>query len=121
MPVFSTEALIALVTLTLLEIVLGIDNIIFIPILAEKLPEQMRKRARRAGLGLAMFMRIGLLLSISWIMQLTTPLFHVPFLSEVAAHDSHHAAESLPAGATEGTEQALAITGQRLILLLGGL
>jgi predicted tellurium resistance membrane protein TerC len=121
MPLFATEPLIALVTLTLLEIVLGIDNIIFIAILVGKLPEKMRKRARRVGLGLAMFMRIGLLLSISWIMRLTTPLFHLPFLSEVPAYDAHHVAETLPASASQPAEAALAITGQRLILLLGGL
>src|SRR4051812_3552606 len=101
MPLFATEPLIALVTLTLLEIVLGIDNIIFIAILVGKLPEKMRNRARRVGLGLAMFMRIGLLLSISWIMRLTPPLFPLPFLTEVPAKDVHHVAESLPAGATQ--------------------
>ena len=64
----------ALLTLTVLEVVLGIDNIIFISILAGKLPERQQPRARIVGLGLAMFMRIGLLLSITWIMRLTEPL-----------------------------------------------
>ena len=74
---FSPENLIALLTLTLLEIVLGIDNVIFISILADKLPESQRARARRLGLGLAMFMRILLLLSLAWIIRLTEPLFAV--------------------------------------------
>jgi predicted tellurium resistance membrane protein TerC len=73
----STEGWIALGTLTLLEIVLGIDNIVFISILAGKLPPQDRARARRVGLSLAMVIRILLLLSITWIMRLTAPLFSV--------------------------------------------
>ena len=73
----SAEGWIALLTLTVLEIVLGIDNIIFISILAGKLPQDQRARARRVGLSLAMFMRIGLLLSITWVMRLTAPLFSV--------------------------------------------
>lgn len=74
---FSPENLIALLTLTLLEIVLGIDNVIFISILADKLPESQRARARRLGLALAMIMRILLLLSLAWIIRLTEPLFAV--------------------------------------------
>ena len=66
---------IALVTLTSMEIVLGIDNIIFISILAGKLPPHQQGRARVIGLALAMLTRIGLLLSITWIMRLTSPLF----------------------------------------------
>jgi predicted tellurium resistance membrane protein TerC len=73
----SPEIWIALLTLTVLEIVLGIDNIIFISILAGKLPEAQQARARRTGLALAMLMRIGLLLSLTWIMRLTAPLFAV--------------------------------------------
>jgi len=65
----------ALATLTALEIVLGIDNIIFISILAGKLPAQQQKRARIVGLGLAMFIRIGLLFSLTWLMGLTKPFF----------------------------------------------
>jgi predicted tellurium resistance membrane protein TerC len=68
---------IALVTLTSLEIVLGIDNIIFISILAGKLPDHQQARARRTGLFLAMFVRIALLFSLAWIIQLTTPFFTV--------------------------------------------
>lgn len=71
------QALIALVTLTALEIVLGIDNIIFISILAGKLPDHQRKKARIIGLGLAMFTRVGLLFSLTWLMGLTAPLFQV--------------------------------------------
>ncbi len=71
------EAWIALVTLTVLEIVLGIDNVIFISILAGKLPSQQQGRARRLGLGLAMVTRILLLASIAWMARLTAPLFAV--------------------------------------------
>jgi predicted tellurium resistance membrane protein TerC len=70
----SAQAAIALVTLTILEIVLGIDNIIFISVLADKLPAEQQNKARVTGLSLAMIMRVGLLLSISWIMSLTTPI-----------------------------------------------
>jgi predicted tellurium resistance membrane protein TerC len=73
----SVEGWVALVTLTVLEIVLGIDNIIFISILAGKLPHSERARARNLGLSLAMFIRIALLLSITWVMGLTRPLFNV--------------------------------------------
>ncbi len=90
----NPEAWIALATLTALEIVLGIDNIIFIAILTAKLPIEQQPRARQIGLGLAMFSRIALLFSISWIMRLTQPLFSVV-----------------------GQE----ISGRDLILILGGL
>jgi predicted tellurium resistance membrane protein TerC len=73
----SPELLIALLTLTILEIVLGVDNVIFISILSAKLPTGQQQRARRFGLIGAMFMRIGLLFSISWLVGLTTPLFAV--------------------------------------------
>ncbi|MBX3046245.1 MAG: TerC family protein [Anaerolineales bacterium] len=90
----TPEAWIALLTLTALEIVLGIDNLVFISILAAKLPKEQQHRAERIGLGLAMFMRIALLLSINWIIGLTAPLFSI-------------------AGFT--------ISGRDLILLAGGL
>jgi predicted tellurium resistance membrane protein TerC len=67
----------AFLTLSLLEIVLGIDNIIFISILVGRLPPEQRQKARVLGLGLAMFMRIALLLSIAWVMTLQRPLFDV--------------------------------------------
>jgi predicted tellurium resistance membrane protein TerC len=85
---------IALVTLTVLEIVLGIDNIVFISILAGKLPPHQQAKARRVGLLLALVMRVALLLSLSWIIRLTAPLFKVV-----------------------GQE----ISGRDLILILGGL
>jgi len=71
------QAWIALATLTALELVLGIDNIVFISILVDKLPLAQRERARRIGLFMAMFMRIGLLLVLSWIIGLVAPLFTV--------------------------------------------
>ena len=71
------QAWVAFATLTVLEIVLGIDNVIFISILAGKLPAAQQARARRLGLGLAMLMRIALLFSLSWIIRLTAPLFEV--------------------------------------------
>lgn len=91
---FSPEALIALGTLTLLEIVLGIDNLVFLTILAGKLPEDQQPRARRLGLLLALGMRVVLLLLITWIIGLTAPLF------TVLGHE---------------------ISGRDLILLIGGL
>ncbi len=77
---------IAFFTLAALEIVLGIDNVVFISILAGKLPEHQQARARRLGLGLAMLMRIGLLFSISWLVNLTEPLFEV-FSNEISGRD----------------------------------
>ncbi|MFC1742464.1 TerC family protein [Candidatus Riflebacteria bacterium] len=71
------QAWIALLTLTALEIVLGVDNIIFISILCGKLPEEQREKGRIIGLGLAMFTRILLLFSIKWVMTLVQPLFTV--------------------------------------------
>jgi predicted tellurium resistance membrane protein TerC len=71
----SPEAWVALATLTALEIVLGIDNIVFISILVSNLPEHQRNRARISGLALAMISRILLLLSLTWVMSLTAPLF----------------------------------------------
>ena len=73
----SPEAWIALVSLTALEIVLGVDNIIFISILVGRLPPDERQRARVIGLALAMVMRIALLLSLAWMMRLTEPLFAI--------------------------------------------
>ena len=71
------QAWIAFATLTALEIVLGVDNVVFISILAGKLPVEQREKARRLGLGLAMFVRILLLLSIAWVVKLTAPLFNI--------------------------------------------
>ena len=83
---WSAQALIALATLTALEIVLGIDNIVFISILASRLPEAERPRARVIGLALAMLSRIALLLSLTWVMKLTRPLFSV-FGQEISGRD----------------------------------
>ncbi len=88
------ESWIALVTLTALEVVLGIDNIVFISILAGKLPRDQQVRARRLGLSLALIMRILLLLSLAWMVRLTSPLF---------------------------TVLGNAISGRDLILIIGGL
>jgi predicted tellurium resistance membrane protein TerC len=71
----TSEGILALVTLTFLEIVLGVDNVIFISILSSKLPVSQQGRARRTGLMAAMVMRILLLLSIAWVIRLTAPLF----------------------------------------------
>ncbi len=107
----TSENLIALATLTGLEIVLGIDNVIFLSILTGKLPEEQRPKARLIGLSLAMFARIGLLLSITWVMGLTAPLFSVfdhsisgkdlililggLFLIGKSTHEIHHKLEGL--------------------------
>ena len=71
----SSEGIIALLTLTFLEIVLGVDNIIFISIISNRLPEKQQSKARNLGLALALIMRVGLLLGISWIIGFTEPLF----------------------------------------------
>ena len=73
----TSDGLLALVTLTFLEIILGVDNVIFISILSGKLPQRDQQKARRVGLLAAMVMRIGLLMSIAWIVRLTAPLFTV--------------------------------------------
>jgi predicted tellurium resistance membrane protein TerC len=83
----SPEAWIALATLTALEIVLGIDNIIFISILVGRLPEAQRDFARRMGLSLAMLTRLGLLFSISWVMSLTQPWFTI-FSNAISGRDA---------------------------------
>lgn len=99
----SVQALIALLTLTLLEIVLGIDNIIFISVLADKLPHEQQNKARMLGLSLAMVMRVGLLFGISWIMSLTSPIPGVGELLKFGLGDDK------------------AMNWRDLILLLGGL
>ena len=116
------NAWVALATLTTLEIVLGIDNIIFISILTGKLPEHQQARGRTIGLGLAMGMRILLLLSISWVMQLESVLFDVgdwlPFLANL--EPLGESARDLAAHGGGPGEAPLAITGRDLILVLGG-
>ncbi len=102
----SPEAWISLLTLTVLEIVLGIDNIVFISILAGKLPQNQQKKARQVGLALAMITRVLLLMSLSWIMRLTAPLFNI--------------GDWIGITDTVWLEK-LAISGRDLILLIGGL
>lgn len=94
MQIFTTENAIALLTLTVLEIVLGIDNIVFISILSDRLPPEQQAKGRQAGLALAMITRILLLLSLNWIIRLEEPLF---------------------------TVLSIGITGRDLIMLAGGL
>lgn len=94
----TTDAIVAFFTLTFLEIVLGIDNVIFISIVTGKLPEEKRKKATQIGLFLAMFMRIGLLFAISWLTKMKASLFTIDW--------SWFQAE---------------INGQALILLGGGI
>ena len=106
----------ALFTLTLLEIVLGIDNIVFISILVDRLPESMRKRARFIGLGLAMVMRLLLLFTLKWIMGLIDPLFYIPI--HPALHDPLFGPE-VTAKLIAGSGM-LGISIKDLILLGGG-
>ena len=82
----TSDGLLALVTLTFLEIILGVDNVIFISILSGKLPPSQQLRARRTGLLAAMLMRVALLMSIAWIVRLTAPIFTV-FSQEISGRD----------------------------------
>ncbi|RYY70579.1 MAG: TerC family protein [Chitinophagaceae bacterium] len=101
-PDFSDPAIwLSLLTLTFLEIVLGVDNIIFISILSDKLDPKEQKRARNIGLLLAMIFRVGLLLTITWIMKLQDPLFTMPFIKDAG--------------------QPIYISWKDLILIAGGL
>ncbi len=102
----NPEIWISLVTLTVLEIVLGIDNIIFISILSNKLPVHLQKKARQLGLLLALIMRVGLLFSIKWIMSLTNDFL---FLGQWFGIDHPE------------WQRYLNLSGRDLILLLGGL
>ncbi len=83
---FSAQAIIPFLTLCALELVLGIDNIIFISILSGKLPKDQQKKARTLGLTLAVVTRVGLLLSLSWVIGLTAPLFTI-FNEEISGRD----------------------------------
>jgi predicted tellurium resistance membrane protein TerC len=125
---FAVENLIALLTLTSLEIVLGIDNIVFIAILTAKVEASRRNRVRTIGMGLAMVMRILLLLTIKWIMQLTQPLFGFMqhevsgrdlilllgglFLIAKSTHEIHEKLE----GAHHATGQAVPVSSVPAIL-----
>ena len=120
------NAWIALTTLTTLEIVLGIDNIIFISILTGRLPEHQQAKGRNIGLGLAMVMRIALLFSISWVMGLTEVLFdigdYLPFLQGMEAFGAN-ARDAVGHGGGEvvGDQSPLGITGRDIILIVGGI
>ena len=129
---FTLNNLIALVTLAALEIVLGIDNIVFVVVVTNKLPEAVRDTARRLGIGLAMITRIGLLLAISAIMGLTAPLFtvfdHVVsgrdlvmllgglFLLAKATHEIHDKLEGPPPG--EGVARAVHSYGGAIVQIV---
>jgi predicted tellurium resistance membrane protein TerC len=104
-PDFGNPAVwISLLTLTFLEIVLGVDNIIFISIVANKLPRELQAKARNIGLTLALLMRVGLLFTITWMMQLKEPVVTVPFIED-----------PLQAGSN------LAISWKDIILIAGGI
>ena len=97
----NPEIWIGLLTLTVLEIILGIDNIVFISILAGKLPHEQQAKARQTGLALALITRILLLCSLAWMVRLTGPLFHIPAFGVL--------------------KEPHAVSGRDLILLGGGL
>jgi predicted tellurium resistance membrane protein TerC len=123
------DTLVSLLTLTAMEIVLGIDNIVFISILTGRLPPAQQPLARRLGLGLALVMRLGLLFAISWVMSLTNPLFSVMgrdfsgrhlillggglFLIGKATHEIHTKLE----GAADESPKASSASAFGLILL----
>jgi predicted tellurium resistance membrane protein TerC len=129
---FDPEIWIGLLTLTALEIVLGIDNIVFISILSGKLPSASQRKARLWGLGLAMIMRVLLLLSLSWIMGLTQPLFAIGdldvsgraiilisgglFLLAKSTHEIHHRLENHGRTTQSGTAKFSAVLLQIVLL-----
>src|SRR2546427_8427074 len=132
----SSEAWIGLLTLTVLEIVLGIDNIIFIAILAGKLPAGQQSRARRVGLVGAMLTRIALLAALAWIIRLTAPLFQLLghpisgrdliliggglFLITKSTREIHEGLEGEPGRASTALRASLAaVVGQILMLDIG--
>ncbi len=106
----SLAGLTALLTLTTLEVVLGIDNVVFISILAGKLPEDKQGKARTVGLLLAMVMRLALLGAAYWVVKLSEPFFHLPWPTETITND-----------AGEAVTRGIGISGKDILLLLGGL
>jgi predicted tellurium resistance membrane protein TerC len=129
----TSQNLIALLTLTALEVVLGIDNIIFISILAGKLPPEQRPRARVVGLAIALVARIGLLLGISWVMRLTADLFELfgtgisgkdlilivggLFLVAKSTHEIHHKVNAAPDGSTRVAASTFASVIVQIVLI----
>ena len=127
------QAWIALITLISLEIVLGVDNIIFISILTGKLPEHQRQRGRLIGLALAMIMRILLLVSLAWVVKLTEPLFSVfghgvsgrdlilivggLFLLGKATHEIHHKLEGIEGEKSAQVTSSMASVLTQIIVL----
>jgi predicted tellurium resistance membrane protein TerC len=107
-PFFSTSTMVALFTLTLMEIVLGIDNVVFVAIQVGKLPLHQQKIGRTVGMGLALVMRLLLLFGISWVMGLTTPIFDFPVSVQEILYASSHEKKTGP-------------SGRDLILIAGGL
>ena len=103
----SPAAWLALVTLVVMEVVLGVDNLVFVSIISNKLPEATRGRARRIGISLALFLRLGLLSTLAFIVGLTKPVFSLPFAAPLNA-DGHPAFD-------------LSFSWRDLILLAGGL
>ena len=101
------EVWVALVTLVVMEVVLGIDNLVFISILSNKLPEHQRTQARRVGIGLALIMRLALLSTLAFIVGLTAPVFSMPV--------------TVPSGESGHPIVDLAFSWRDLILLAGGL
>ena len=130
---FDPQAWIALATLTTLEIVLGIDNIIFLSILVNRLPEENRPKARQIGLGLAMILRIVLLLGITWVMRLEAALFTIfeeaisgrdliliaggLFLLAKSTREIHHKLEEDPANAHVGRASSFGAVLVQIALL----
>jgi predicted tellurium resistance membrane protein TerC len=127
----TMDWLIPLLTLTAMEIVLGIDNIVFIAILSARLPVDQQAKARRLGLGAALVMRILLLFSLSWLLGLTTPVFHLTDLGIPAAWvervETHPPAGATAVKTTSGHIEPAAlhdvngISWRDIILLVGGL
>ncbi|MBS7700501.1 MULTISPECIES: TerC family protein [unclassified Chelatococcus] len=126
--------LVALVTLVVMEVVLGIDNLIFISILTNKLPEHQRSRARRIGIGLALFLRLGLLGTIAIIVTLTQPVFAIfghafswrdiiliaggLFLVWKATKEIHHNVDPTPSGDIFDTAKATMTFGSAIVQIL---
>ncbi len=129
----NPELLVAFLTLTMLELILGIDNIVFISILADRLPPEQRRRARTLGLFLAMFFRLGLLFLLAWLVGLTQPLFSVLgeaisgrdlimlggglFLLWKSTSEIHHLLEGRSGSASEGVKSTFAAVILQILLI----